>query len=141
MPIRSAEASWKGTSKNGQGWLRTETGALQGTYSFGSRFQSEKGTNPEELIAAAHAGCFSMALSLMLTEAGYEPEAIDTRAGVSIEPQDGGFAITRIVLTLKAKVPGIDEATFMSHANNAKEGCPVSQALKAVPVELNAQLV
>lgn len=141
MPVRHGEASWKGTVKEGQGWVKTETGALDATYSFGSRFEDKKGTNPEELIAAAHAGCFTMALDLMLGESGFKPEAIDTRASVSIEKKGDGFAITGIKLKTEAKIPGISKDQFLEHATKAKTGCPVSAALSAVPIELEAELL
>lgn len=141
MPVRKAEASWKGSIKKGEGWLKTETGALQGKYNFSSRFESGSGTNPEELIAAAHAGCFSMALSLMLGEAGHDPEAIDTVASVTIEPDNGGFAISGIHLKTQIKVEGMDRDEVLKHAENAKGGCPVSQALKSVPITLEAEVV
>lgn len=141
MPTRRAEATWKGDLKSGQGWVKTETGALDGTFSAASRFEDGAGTNPDELLGAAHAGCFSMALSLMLGEEGHRPEAIDTTADVTIEAKGGGYAITGIALKTKADVPGISNDAFQAIANRAKEGCPVSQALKAVPVSLEAELV
>lgn len=116
------------------------SGAFQGAYSFGTRFRDEPGTNPEELIAAAHAGCFSMALSGALAEAGYPPKRISTEAAVRLDKTDGGFAITRIDLTTVAVVPGIDEETFKKHAEAAKDGCPVSKALSAVDMTLEAEL-
>ncbi len=121
--------------------MRLGTGAYEGPYSFQSRFEQGDGTNPEELIAAAHAGCFSMALSLVLGQAGYEPESLDTEATVQIDKVGDGFKITRIVLNTRARVPGIDEEEFKKHAEAAKEGCPVSQALGAVEtIDLEAQL-
>jgi lipoyl-dependent peroxiredoxin len=141
MPVRKGEASWKGNVKKGEGWLKSETGTLQAKYSFSSRFESGSGTNPEELIAAAHAGCYSMALSLMLGEAGHDPEAIDTVASVTIEKQDGGFAITGIHLKTQIKVAGMEREEVLKHADKAKEGCPVSQALKAVPITLDTEVV
>jgi osmotically inducible protein OsmC len=140
MPLRHAEATWKGDLKSGQGWLKSETGSVEGTYSASSRFEDGKGTNPEELLGAAHAGCFSMALSLMLSEQGYKPEAVDTNAAVRLEKQDSGYAITAITLSTKCDVPGIDRETFLSIAEKAKSGCPVSRAL-AVPISLEAELV
>lgn len=141
MPTRRAEATWKGDLKSGHGWVRSETGTVEGTFSAASRFEDGRGTNPEELMGAAHAGCFSMAFSLMLSEAGYTAEAIDTSADVRIEQSGGGYAITQISLSTKADVPGIGDDEFHAIAEKAKEGCPVSQALKAVPITLTAELV
>jgi osmotically inducible protein OsmC len=137
---RKAAAIWKGSLKDGKGAMKVESGAFEGKYSFSSRFEDGTGTNPEELIGAAHAGCFSMALSLMLGEAGYTPDEISTRAEVTIEQKGEGFAITGITLNTEASVPNIDEDTFMKHAQNAKEGCPVSQALAGTNISLNAKL-
>ncbi len=139
---RRATAVWKGDGKNGKGTLDSTSGVLAGTpYSARTRFENEDGkagTNPEELIAAAHAGCFSMALSFDLTGAGFPPEVLETKATVTIEPQpEGGFAITHIHLDLTGKVEGINEAKFREFANGAKQGCPVSKALKAVPIDLD----
>jgi lipoyl-dependent peroxiredoxin len=142
MPRRKANAHWDGSLREGSGTMRLGTGAYEGPYSFQSRFEQGDGTNPEELIAAAHAGCFSMALSLVLGEAGYEPESVDTEAMVEIDKVGDGFAITRIQLNTRARVPGIDEEEFHKHADAAKNGCPVSQALAAVDsIELEAELV
>lgn len=141
MPVRKAEASWKGGLKKGEGWLKSQTGAVEGTYSASSRFESGSGTNPEELIAAAHAGCFSMALSGMLGEAGHEPEAIDTVASVTIEKKGDGFAITGIHLKTQVKVQGMNREEVLKQAENAKKGCPVSQALKSVPITLETEVV
>lgn len=140
MPVRTAEAEWKGSLNQGTGRMRTETGSYEGGYSFGSRFEEAKGTNPEELIAAAHAGCFSMALSGQLTRAGHEPESVRTTARVHLEKGEAGFSITRIDLECRARVPGVDEATFREKAEAAKKGCPVSRALQAVEVTLDARL-
>ena len=137
---RKAHAQWNGSIKDGKGAMKVESGLCEGPYSFSSRFEDGKGTNPEELIGAAHAGCFSMALSLMLGEEGFSPEVIKTQAEVSIDKQGDGFAITGIVLTTHCKIPQIDEKTFLNIAGKAKEGCPVSQALK-VPIELKPSLV
>jgi osmotically inducible protein OsmC len=121
--------------------MRMASGAYEGPYSFQSRFEEGDGTNPEELIAAAHAGCFSMALSGELGRAGHDPESVETEAVVHLEKTDGGFAIKRIELNTRARVPGIDEDTFQRAAQAAKEGCPVSQALAAVEtIEVHAQL-
>ncbi|GAA3891514.1 MULTISPECIES: OsmC family protein [Gibbsiella] len=129
---KKGQAHWEGDIKRGKGTISTESGALkQQPYGFNTRFEGKPGTNPEELIGAAHAGCFSMALSLMLGEEGYTPESIDTTANVSLDKVDGGFAITKIELTSTVKLPGIDESTFDKIINKAKAGCPVSQLLKA----------
>jgi len=138
MPMREADAVWEGTLREGQGSMRLGTGAFEGRYSFGSRFEDASGTNPEELIAAAHAGCFSMALASGLTKAGFEPDKVQTHAVVQIDQQDGGFAIDRIRLISRADVPGIDPGTFERIANDAKDSCPVSKALATVPIELEA---
>lgn len=137
---RSASALWHGDLKGGNGTMKLGGGAYEGAYSFTSRFEDGKGTNPEELIAAAHAGCFSMAFSADLADAGFKPESVGTTARVSIEPQDGGFAITGIHLVTEAKVPGIDNAKFQEIAHGAKTGCPVSRALKVVPITMEAKL-
>lgn len=141
MPVRRAEATWKGGLKDGHGWVKSATGSVEGTFSAGSRFEDAQGTNPEELLGAAHAGCFSMQLSALLEQEGHKPQAVDTRAQVTIEKQGEGFAITKIALNTKVDAPGIDEGSFQSIAEKAKETCPVSQALKAVPVTLEAELV
>jgi osmotically inducible protein OsmC len=114
MPTRRAEATWKGAFKGGQGWFKTETGVAEGTVTAGSRFESEKGSNPEELLGAAHASCFSMAFALELGSKGHPPKAIDTSAEVTIEKQGDGYAITGITLHTKADVPGVDDQTFQS---------------------------
>jgi lipoyl-dependent peroxiredoxin len=129
---RNASAVWKGGLKDGKGTISTDSGVLADTqYSFGTRFEDGKGTNPEELIAAAHAGCFSMALSGQLGAAGMTAERIDTTASVTLEKLDSGFAITAIHLAVKAKIPGADPAAFQTAAGNAKAGCPVSKVLNA----------
>ena len=140
MPTRTAEAIWTGTIKDGNGQIRLGTGRLEAPYSFASRFESGDGTNPEELIGAAEAGCFSMALSLMLEKEGYPPEQITSKAAVTIDKQGEGFAITGIALKMKARVPGIDEETFQRIAEQAKQGCPVSKALSGTTIELQAHL-
>ncbi len=129
---RKASAVWKGSLKEGNGRISTESGTLaEAQYSFSTRFENGVGTNPEELIAAAHAGCFSMALSGQLTTAGHAPENINTTATVTMEKTDAGFTITNVHLDVTARVPGIDQAGFDTAAGNAKAGCPISRLLKA----------
>jgi lipoyl-dependent peroxiredoxin len=140
MVARKAEAEWQGDLPSGSGKISLGSGAYTGAYSFRSRFESGDGTNPEELIAAAHAGCFSMALSHGLASAGHKPERVHTSATVDLEKQGAGFAITRIRLVCEARVPGIDAATFKQQAETAKANCPVSKALAATPIELDARL-
>ncbi len=141
MPTRQATAHWNGDIQRGSGRLRLESGAFEGPYSFASRFESAGGTNPEELLGAAHAGCFTMAFSLALSGAGHPPTSIDTSARVQIEKVDGGFAITKIALETEAEVPGIDAAAFQALAEGAKKNCPVSKALAAVhEITLQARL-
>jgi lipoyl-dependent peroxiredoxin len=142
MPTRTANARWDGSLQEGAGTMRMASGSYEGPYSFQSRFEEGDGTNPEELIAAAHAGCFSMALSGELGRSGHEVESVETEARVHLEEVEGGFAIKRIELRTRASVPGIDDDDFQKHAQAAKEGCPVSQALAAVEsIEVDAQLV
>lgn len=137
---KSASAVWTGGLKDGQGTLSTETGVLrEAPYGFKSRFEDGPGTNPEELLGAAHAGCFSMALSLGLGNAGLTPERIETKAQVSLDKQGDGFAITAIHLACRARVPGADKATFERVAQETKQGCPVSKVLKA-DITLDAAL-
>jgi osmotically inducible protein OsmC len=129
---RKATAVWQGGLKEGKGSISTGSGVLKETqYSFATRFEQGKGTNPEELIAAAHAGCFSMALSLLLGKSGFTPERIDTTATVTIEPEGDGFSITTVHLDVNARVPEIDPEIFEQAANDAKAGCPVSKVLNA----------
>ena len=138
---RTASAVWTGGLKDGRGTVSTETGALsEKQYSFTSRFENGTGTNPEELLGAAHAGCFTMAVSGQLGAAGMTAERLKTIATVTLEKQDAGFTITGIHLDLTAKIPGADKNAFQTAANNAKEGCPLSRALKAVPITLDAKL-
>ena len=138
---RTGSAAWTGGLKDGKGAVSTQSGALKAyPYGFGSRFEGVAGTNPEELIAAGHAGCFTMATSLMLVEAGLIAERLDTTAVVTLEQVQGGFSITSVHLTLKAKIPGVDDAKFQSIAAKAKANCPVSKLLKA-DITLDAQLV
>jgi osmotically inducible protein OsmC len=142
MPKRTANAVWNGSLQEGEGTMRMASGAYEGPYSFQSRFEEADGTNPEELIAAAHAGCFSMALSGDLGRAGHEAESIETTATVHLELGDGPPTIARIVLDTRARVPGIEDKEFQGIAEGAKQNCPVSRALAAVPnIEVNAELV
>ena len=137
---RTASAVWQGDLKGGKGTVSTQSGVLKDTqYSFSTRFEDGKGTNPEELIAAAHAGCFSMALSAQLGTMGLTPESIRTSAAVSLEKVGDGFSITAVHLTVKAKVPGADAPQFETAANNAKAGCPVSKVLNAT-ITMDASL-
>lgn len=140
---RSASAVWHGGLKDGKGTVSTQSGAVKELqYSFGSRFEDGVGTNPEELLGAAHAGCFSMALSAQFTEAGLKPETIDTTALVTLEIlKDGGPTITKIHLTTKVTAPGVDKAKFDELAKKAKEGCPLSKVLKAAEITLDATLL
>lgn len=140
MPIRTAEAVWQGKLRDGQGRLQVGSGAYEGPYSFTSRFEQGTGTNPEELIAAAHAGCFSMALSFMLEQEGYTPERVHTAAKVHLEKVGEGFQITAIELHTEARIPGIDQKTFLEKAEAAKKGCPVSRALAGTEITLQATL-
>ena len=138
---RSASAHWTGNLKEGKGTISTESGVLSATqYSFGTRFENGKGTNPEELIAAAHAGCFSMALSGQLGAAGMTAESIDTSASVTFEKLEAGWTVTTVHLQVKARIPGADRAAFETAANNAKTGCPISRLLNA-KIIMEAELV
>jgi lipoyl-dependent peroxiredoxin len=141
MVVRTSAAEWHGGVPDGGGTVSLGSGAFEGRYSFGSRFEEEPGTNPEELLGAAHASCFSMALSLLLTKAGFTPARIKTLAKVGIERSGGGFAITHIGLVTEAEVPGIDADAFSVHAEAARSGCPVSKALAAVDISLEARLL
>jgi osmotically inducible protein OsmC len=138
--IRKAKAIWHGAGRDGSGNLSTDSGVLAGTpYSFKTRFENEKGTNPEELIAAAHAGCFTMALAFELQSAGYKPTELHTEAAVTIEPEGDGFRITRSALTLRANVPNLEQAEFSRLAGIAEKNCPVSKVLNA-EITLDAEL-
>lgn len=141
MPMRSSKAEWQGNLREGKGVMELGSGAFKGSYSFPSRFEDGQGTNPEELIAAAHAGCFSMALSAGLSKAGFEPTRVATVAKAHLEKVGEGFAITRIELETDAEIPGIDEATFQEQAEGAKKNCPVSKALAGVEIQLKARLL
>jgi lipoyl-dependent peroxiredoxin len=141
MPTRSANASWEGDLAGGNGTMHLASGSWNGPYSARSRFEEGEGTNPEELIAAAHAGCFSMAFAHELAQAGHTPESVETTAQVHLNPADGGFAINRIDLTSRARVPDIDEDEFQRIGEQAKAGCPVSKALAGVgEINLDATL-
>jgi lipoyl-dependent peroxiredoxin len=140
VPTRIATARWEGGLQQGNGTMRLGSGAFEGQYSFSSRFEEGTGTNPEELIGAAHAGCFSMALSAGLERAGYTPTAVETSARVHLERVESGFRISRIELSCTADVPGIDDAAFREQAEAAKTNCPVSQALAGVDIQLDAHL-
>jgi len=138
---KSGTAVWRGGIKDGKGAISTESGALKDyPYGFSSRFEGKPGTNPEELIGAAHAGCFTMALSLILGEAKFVADQMDTKAEVTLDKIDDGFAITSVHLTLNAKIPGIDQGKFAELADKAKSGCPVSKLMKAV-ITLDAALI
>lgn len=141
MPTRKAEAEWSGDLKDGHGTMALGSGAFKGPYSFRSRMEDGAGTNPEELLGAAHAGCFSMQLSAMLAAAGHPPTRLHTTALVHFGPSGGGFAITGIDLTTEAEVPGLDSAAFLEQAEAAKLNCPVSKALAATPITLKATLL
>jgi osmotically inducible protein OsmC len=141
MPVRKANAVWEGNLKEGHGKVALGSGAFEGPYSFGSRFEEAKGTNPEELIGAAHAGCFSMALTAALGRGGFTPKRVSTSANVHLEQVEGGFGITAIDLNTEADVPGIDNAKFQEIADGAKKGCPVSKALAGTKINLTAKLV
>ncbi len=141
MPTRNAQATWTGNLKEGNGNIKVGSGAFEGKYSFGTRFEGAPGTNPEELIGAAHAGCYSMALAAGLGKNGFNPQSVHTTAAVTLEKVGEGFKITKIKLVSEAKVPNIENAKFQEIANATKTGCPVSQALSATPIELEAKLV
>jgi lipoyl-dependent peroxiredoxin len=140
MPVRTAEARWQRSLQDGSGTMRLGSGAFEGSYSFKSRMEDGPGTNPEELIGAAHAGCFSMAFANGLTQAGHKPQEIRTKASVHFDKGDQGWGISKIELVTEGTVPGIDEATFKRLAEDAKKNCPVSKALAATPITLSASL-
>jgi len=140
MTTSNARARWEGTLQHGKGTMTVGSGAFEGTYTFAGRFEGGAGTNPEELIGAAHAGCFSMALSMLLEKAGHPPREIQTRAEVKLEKVGDGFAITRILLQTEADVPGMDANAFKAEAEAAKNGCPVSKALAGTKIDLEASL-
>ncbi|GLH95159.1 OsmC family protein [Phytohabitans aurantiacus] len=141
MAIRTASALWQGNLTEGSGTVRTGKGGYEGNYSFKSRFEEGEGTNPEELIGAAHAGCFSMFLSKVLADAGYTPDSVNTTANVHLEKTDAGMTVTRIDLETVGEVPGIDEAEFQKSAENAKANCPISRLLApGAEINLSARL-
>ncbi len=141
MPTRKSEAVWEGTLREGSGRVKLGSGAYEGKYSFTTRFEDAPGTNPEELIAAAHAGCFSMALSAALSKNGFKPTRIRTTADVALEKVGEGFKITSITLRNESQVPEVDEAKFREFAEGAKKNCPVSQALAGTDIRLEAKLI
>ena len=141
MPVRNAEAEWRGNLTEGKGTMKLGSGAFEGSYDWRSRSAEGPGTNPEELIGAAHAGCYSMALSAMLAEEGTPPTRVHTTAHVRLDKVGDGFAITGIELVTEAEVPGIDNAAFQEQAQKAKTGCPVSKALAGTEIKLTATLV
>lgn len=141
MPTRKASAVWEGNLKEGKGSVKLGSGAYEGPYSFNSRFEDGNGTNPEELIGAAHAGCFSMALSAALAQAGFSPRRVETTSRVHLTISAGGPTIDKIDLETEAEIPGIDEKTFQEQAEAAKANCPVSKALTGVQISLKAKLV
>ena len=139
--VRKASAVWKGSLKEGKGTISSDSGVLSNTpYSFSTRFENAKGTNPEELIAAAHAGCFTMALSAQLGNAGITPESLETTASLTMDKLDVGWTVTKIHLDVTARIPGADKAAFDKAAENAKAGCPISRLLKA-EITMSARLV
>lgn len=137
---KTASAHWEGDLKQGKGTISTQSGALENNpYGFNTRFEDAPGTNPEELVGAAHAGCFSMAFSMLLGEENFTPDSIDTQATVTLEKQSDGFAVTAVRLEMRARIPGIDQAKFEEIANKAKSGCPISKLLNA-EITLDATL-
>jgi osmotically inducible protein OsmC len=141
MPIRHAQAIWEGNLREGKGRMKLGSGAFEGTYSYPSRFEEADGTNPEELLGAAHAGCFSMAFSSALGRAGFTPVKIETKASVHLEKLEEGFTIVRIDLETEAEVPDIEEDQFLEIANGAKKNCPISRALAVPEINLEAKLI
>jgi len=139
MPVRTAEAHWTGGLKDGRGWLQSQSNTVKGAYSYPTRFEGAQGTNPEELVAAAHAGCYAMALAACLDEEGHEAGQIDAEADVTLEEVDGTPTLSRIELNVSGTVPGIDGATFRRIAETAKDFCPVSRALAGVEITLNVE--
>jgi len=141
MPTRRARATWQGGLKSGKGRFEASSGAFSAPYTAGTRFGSDPGTNPEELLAAAHAACFSMALALALEKEGHPPEEVRTEAACTVEQEAGGFRITKMELSTRVRAPGLDRALFDRAAAGAKAGCPVSKALAGLEITLDAQLV
>ena len=141
MPVRTADAVWEGNLKEGKGNIKLQSGAYQGAYSFSSRFEEGTGTNPEELVAAAHAGCFSMAFSHGLSQAGHVPKRVHTTAKVHLQKGEGGFSIPKIDLVTEVDVPGIDDATLQQQAETAKKNCPISKLLAAAEITLEVTRV
>ncbi len=141
MVARTAQAEWQGGLQDGNGTMELGSGAFKGAYSFGSRFSSGTGTNPEELIAAAHAGCFSMALAAGLDKSGHKPKRVHTTATAQLEKAGGGFSITAIELNTEAEIPGIDDGVFQQQVETAKRDCPVSRALSGVNISVKARLI
>lgn len=141
MPVRTGQAVWKGTLKEGSGTLRTQSGAYEGPYNFVSRFESGPQTNPEELVAAAHAACYSMALSAGLEKAGFKATKVTTKASVHLEKGDAGFSITHIDLDVEADVPGVEEKQFAEISEATKSGCPISKLVTGAKVNLRARLL
>ncbi|PSQ84243.1 MAG: peroxiredoxin [Bacteroidetes bacterium QS_7_67_15] len=140
MPVRTADATWNGNLSDGDGMMKTESGAYEGDFSFASRFEDTDGTNPEELIASAHAGCFSMALSNILADAGHTPERVHTTAKVHLEMVDDAPTITHIDLDTEGDVPELDEQAFQEHAETAKANCPVSKLVQGAEISVSARL-
>jgi osmotically inducible protein OsmC len=142
MAVRNGSAEWRGDLQSGAGTVNVGDGVFEGQYSFASRFEEGTGTNPEQLIAAAHAACFSMALANILSEAGHAPESVETKANIQLRNVDGAPTLTRVDLETEGRVPGIDQAQFQEYADQAKQGCPVSRALAGIPeIALSATLV
>ena len=141
MPVRTGQAVWKGTLKEGSGTLRTQSGAYEGPYNFVSRFESGPQTNPEELVAAAHAACYSMALSAGLEKAGFKATKVSTKASVHLEKLEAGFTITHIDLDVEADVPGVDDKKFAEISDATKSGCPISRLLTGAQINLRARLL
>jgi len=141
MPTRKAEAEWEGNLAEGRGRLKVGSGTFEGPYSFKSRFEEDAATNPEELLGAAHAGCFTMALTAALSRAQIKAKRIHTEARVKLEKVGEAFAITQIELQTEAEVPGIDDAAFQQYAQGAKENCPLSKALASTPISMTAKLL
>jgi osmotically inducible protein OsmC len=140
MPVRKAEAVWHGSFKEGHGHMKFGEGAFEAEYSAGSRFEEDPGSNPEEMLGAAHAGCFSMALSAGLSNAGFPPNSVQTTAEVHIEKKEAGWTVTRIHLTTEVEAPGIEKSAFLGLADKAKQNCPISRALGNVDITLEARL-